>query len=75
MTKQEFIDQVSERSGLNKKDAGDAVDAFVETITDTLKRGSEGVKEVLKEAMRAALPRRVRARAGPDDSSPEPKGS
>jgi DNA-binding protein HU-beta len=41
MTKQEFVDQVSERSGLNKKEAGDAVDAFVDTITDTLKRGSE----------------------------------
>jgi DNA-binding protein HU-beta len=41
MTKQEFVDQVSERSGLNKKEAGDAVDAFVETITGTLKRGSE----------------------------------
>jgi DNA-binding protein HU-beta len=41
LTKSEFVDQVADRAGLSKKDAGDAVDAFLETIEDALKRGSE----------------------------------
>ncbi|MBV9309207.1 MAG: HU family DNA-binding protein [Solirubrobacterales bacterium] len=41
MTKSEFVDQVADRAGLSKKDAGDAVDAFLETIEGALKRGSE----------------------------------
>ena len=41
MTKSEFVDQVAERSDLSKKEAGDAVDAVLETIEDALKRGSD----------------------------------
>jgi DNA-binding protein HU-beta len=41
MTKSEFVDQVADRAGLSKKDAGDAVEAFLETVEDALKRGSE----------------------------------
>ena len=41
MTKSEFVDQVADRAGLSKKDAADAVDAVLETIEATLKRGSE----------------------------------
>jgi DNA-binding protein HU-beta len=41
VTKSEFVDQVADRAGLSKKDAGDAVEAFLETIEDTLKRGSD----------------------------------
>ena len=41
MTKQEFVDQVAARADLNKKDAGDAVDAVLDTIEDALRRGSE----------------------------------
>ena len=41
MTKSEFVDQVADRAGLTKKDAGDAVEAFLETVEDALKRGSE----------------------------------
>jgi len=41
VTKSEFVDQVADRSGLNKKSAGEAVDAVISTIEDTLKRGSE----------------------------------
>ena len=41
MTKSEFVDQVADRAGLSKKDAGDAVDAVLETIEDALKRGSD----------------------------------
>ena len=37
MTKQEFIQRVAQKSGLNARDAGKAVDAFMETITETLK--------------------------------------
>jgi DNA-binding protein HU-beta len=41
MTKSEFIDEISARTGLSKRDAGDTVDAVVETIQDVLKRGGE----------------------------------
>lgn len=36
MTKQEFVSEVASRSGLSIKDAGKAVDAFLDTITTTL---------------------------------------
>ena len=39
MTKQEFIAKVADRSGLSNRDAGKAVDAFMETVTDALKSG------------------------------------
>jgi DNA-binding protein HU-beta len=39
LTKQEFIQRVSQKSGLTTRDAGKAVDAFMETVTDTLKSG------------------------------------
>ena len=39
MTKQEFVDQVASKSGLSKRDAASAVDAFLSTVTDTLKSG------------------------------------
>ena len=38
MTKQEFVDAVANRSGLSRREAGQAVDAFLETITEALKR-------------------------------------
>ena len=41
MTKSEFVDQVASRSGLSRKDAASAVDAALETIQDTLQRGSD----------------------------------
>lgn len=41
MTKSEFVDQVASKANLGKKEAGDAVDAVLEVIEDTLKRGSE----------------------------------
>ena len=39
MTKAEFIDKVADKSGLTKRDAAAAVDAFLDSITETLKRG------------------------------------
>ena len=41
MTKNEFVDQVSERSSLSKGDAGQAVDAVLDTIKEVLSRGGE----------------------------------
>lgn len=38
MTKQEFVDQVASKSGLSRRDAGKAVDAVLDSITDALKR-------------------------------------
>lgn len=39
MTKQEFVERVAEKSGLSKRDAGKAVDAVLDSITDALKQG------------------------------------
>ena len=33
MTKQEFVDAVAGKSGLSKRDAGEAVDAFLDVVT------------------------------------------
>lgn len=41
MTKQEFINQVKEKSDLSTGEATKAVDAVLETISETLKRGGE----------------------------------
>ena len=41
MTKSEFVDQVADRAGLSRKDAGEAVEAVLETIEEALKRGSD----------------------------------
>jgi DNA-binding protein HU-beta len=39
VTKQEFVDRVATKSGLSKRDAGAAVDAFLDSITDALAAG------------------------------------
>jgi DNA-binding protein HU-beta len=41
VTKSEFVDAVSTRADLSKKDAADAVDAVLNTIEGTLKGGGE----------------------------------
>jgi DNA-binding protein HU-beta len=38
VTKQEFVDAVAQRSGLNRREAGQALDAVLDTITDALRR-------------------------------------
>ena len=38
MTKQEFVDAVAQKSGLNRREAGQAVDAVLETITEALRQ-------------------------------------
>jgi DNA-binding protein HU-beta len=39
VTKQEFVDAVADRAGISKGEAGKAVEAVLEQITDTLRRG------------------------------------
>ena len=39
MTKQEFVDRVASKSGLNRREASKAVDAFLESVTESLKQG------------------------------------
>ena len=39
MTKHEFVDRVASKSGLSRRDASKAVDAFLESVTDALKSG------------------------------------
>jgi DNA-binding protein HU-beta len=41
LTKQEFIDRVAQRAGLQRRDAQKAVDAFLDTVTDALTQGDE----------------------------------
>jgi DNA-binding protein HU-beta len=39
VTKAEFTDKVAAKSGLSKRDAAAAVDAFLDSVTDALKNG------------------------------------
>ena len=39
MTKQEFVGKVATKSGLSARDAAKAVDAFLDSVTETLKSG------------------------------------
>jgi len=41
MNKQQLISHISERSGLSKKQAGMALDAFMGAVKDSLKKGNE----------------------------------
>ena len=38
MTKQEFVGKVATKSGLSQRDAAKAVDAFLDSITEALRR-------------------------------------
>jgi DNA-binding protein HU-beta len=37
MTKQDFVDRVAQKTGLGRREAAKAVDAFIESITEALK--------------------------------------
>ncbi len=39
MNKSELIDSIAEKSGLNKTQSGDALNAFMETVGKTLEKG------------------------------------
>ena len=58
MNKTELVAAMAEQSGLSKKDAENALKAFTEAVTDTLKKGDKvqlvgfGTFEVTKRAAR-----------------------
>ena len=39
VTKQDFVDRLAQRAGIGKREAAKAVDAFLETVTDSLRQG------------------------------------
>jgi DNA-binding protein HU-beta len=41
VTKQEFVDQVASKTNMSRREAADAVDAVLDSITDTLTKGGE----------------------------------
>jgi DNA-binding protein HU-beta len=41
VTKQEFVDKLASKADLSRRDAAKAVDAFLETVTDSLKSGQD----------------------------------
>ncbi len=41
MTKADFVDKLAAKSGLTKKDAAAVVDAFVEVVSESLKKGED----------------------------------
>jgi DNA-binding protein HU-beta len=41
VTKQEFVDRVAQRANLSRREAGEAVDAVLDSITDVLRQGGE----------------------------------
>jgi len=41
VTKQEFVDRIASKTDLSRRDAAKAVDAFLDTITESLKGGEE----------------------------------
>jgi DNA-binding protein HU-beta len=41
VTKQEFVDTVADKSGLTRRDAEKAVNAVLDSVTETLRRGGE----------------------------------
>lgn len=43
MTKSEFVGKIAEKAGFTKVDAEKAVNAFLETVTETLKSGDKVV--------------------------------
>jgi len=41
LTKQDFVNEVASKAGLSNRDAAKAVDAFLDSITDALRRRQE----------------------------------
>jgi DNA-binding protein HU-beta len=39
VSKQKFVERLADRTGMARRDAAKAVDAFLDTVTDTLKEG------------------------------------
>ena len=41
MTKADFVDKLAAKSGLTKKDAAAVLDAFIDVVTEALKKGED----------------------------------
>jgi DNA-binding protein HU-beta len=41
VTKQEFVDRLASKADLSRRDAAKAVDAFLDTVTETLRGGQD----------------------------------
>jgi DNA-binding protein HU-beta len=41
VTKQEFVDKVAQKTGLGRREAAKAVDAFIDSITEALRDGQD----------------------------------
>jgi DNA-binding protein HU-beta len=41
VTKQEFVERVADRANMGRREAGEAVDAVIDAITDALRKGEE----------------------------------
>ena len=61
MNKAELIKEVSGKTGLTKKEAGNVVDAMTKTVTDTLSKGGKitligfGIFQVMKREARKGV--------------------
>ena len=66
MTKQEFVDKVAQKANLGRRDAANAVDAFLDTVTETLKdRGEISSPASASSRRRTARPARASTRGTP----------
>lgn len=68
MTKGEFIEKFSEKTGMTKKSAGEAINAFFEVTADALKAGD---KVVFPGVFKAEIVERA-ARIGKNPRTGEP---
>jgi DNA-binding protein HU-beta len=39
LSKQKFVERLADKTGMSRRDAAGAVDAFLDTVTETLKQG------------------------------------
>ncbi len=68
MNKTELVAAIAEKAGLSKKDADKALNAFIETVEDTLKAGDKiqlvgfGTFEVRERAARTCLNPQTKAK-------------
>ncbi len=66
MNKAQLVEEVSDKVGITKKDAGNVVDAVTRTITNTLKKGEKvtlvgfGTFEVRRRKARRGVNRQTR---------------
>ena len=59
MTKADFIEKYAEKTGMNKAEAGRAVDAFFATVSDALKAGDKVVFPGVFKAEAGVRPARI----------------